>query len=162
EILAAVPAPPGARVEHAAGPAISWHTDPDLARPSPRPLQSFNEIVLAAPYQLQATLGVEASADSYSGRIGDDNWIYEVGSSQHRAWVGWSFQADANVVHIRVEGTIHTLSIYAYALAIFGYASAEIILNLKVLDGTRLVGSSRLSVLRVISVVAWMSAVYAS
>src|SRR5262249_43427634 len=65
-------------------------------------------------------------------------------------------------VHIRVEGTIHTLSIYAYALAIFGYASAEIILNLKVLDGTRLVGSSRLSVLRVISVVAWMSAVYAS
>src|SRR5262249_2269128 len=79
ESLAAVPGAPGARVEPAAGPAISWHTDPDLARPSPRPLQSFNEIVLAAPYQLQATLGVEASADSYSGRIGDDNWIYEVG-----------------------------------------------------------------------------------
>lgn len=97
----------------------------------------------------------DSTADRNTGRL----WSYNslmVGSQQRLASVGGSFAADAAVRRIRVE-TVVDASYWTSVAATWGYASAEVILNLKVLDGATLRGSQRLSLVRTISAVLWVS-----
>lgn len=126
-----------------------WYTDPP-----PAPAPQYTTTTLTAPYGLRATLG-GATADAATGKIQDRNEIW-VGSSQHLASVGSTFFADASIRRVRVEATID-LSYSTVIGAILGYASAEVLLNLKVLNGTQVVGSNRLSLLRQWGVVYWVT-----
>jgi len=78
-----------------------------------------------------------------------------VGSQQQLASVGSSFFADASVRRVRVESVVDAN--YGTSIgADWGYASAEVLINLKVLDGTQVKGSNRLSLVRAISAVLWI------
>jgi len=130
-----------------------WYSDPPLPLPAPPPQST--QIVKTAPYELSARLGSEAVANRTTGGISDDNETW-VGSTQHLASVGSTFVADASVRRIRVETTID-LYYFTVIGALFGYASAEVLINLKVLNGSQVVGSNRLSLLRQWGVVLWVT-----
>ena len=111
-------------------------------------------LTIPKPYTLGSTKS-GATADRNTGRLFSNNHV-EVGNQQQLASVGGTFVADAAVRRIRVE-TIVDASFFNVVGAIIGYASAEVILNLKVLDGATVRGSQRLSLLRTISAVFWVS-----
>jgi hypothetical protein len=129
----------------------SWWIPPP---PPPPPPPSVSTLTIPKPYTLGSTTG-SATADRNTGRLSSYNDVM-VGSQQQLASVGGSFAADAAVRRIRVE-TIVDASYWTNIGAIWGYASAEVILNLKVLDGATLRGSQRLSLVRTISAVLWVS-----
>ncbi|TQM57828.1 hypothetical protein [Humibacillus xanthopallidus] len=129
----------------------SWWIPPP---PPPPPPPSVSTLTIPKPYTLGSTTG-SATADRNTGRLSSYNNVM-VGSQQQLASVGGSFAADAAVRRIRVE-TIVDASYWTNIGAIWGYASAEVILNLKVLDGATLRGSQRLSLVRTISAVLWVS-----
>jgi len=131
-----------------------WYTDPPLPLPPPPPQST--RIVKTAPYELSATLGNEAVANRTTGEIRDNNETW-VGSTQHLASVGSTFLADASIRRVRVEATINLDYYFTVIGAIFGYASAEVLINLKVLNGSEVVGSNRLSLLRQWGVVYWIT-----
>lgn len=128
----------------------SWWTPP----PPPPAVPSVSTVTIPKPYTLGSTTG-SASADRNTGRLSSYNNVM-VGSQQQLASVGGTFVADAAVRRIRVE-TVVDASYWTSIGAIWGYASAEVILNLKVLDGATLRGSQRLSLVRTISAVLWVS-----
>jgi hypothetical protein len=129
----------------------SWWIPPP---PPPPPPPSVSTLTLPKPYTLGSTTG-SATADRNTGSLWNYNSLL-VGSQQQLASVGGSFAADAAVRRIRVE-TIVDASYWTNIGAIWGYASAEVILNLKVLDGATLRGSQRLSLVRTISAVLWIA-----
>lgn len=129
----------------------SWWTPPP---PPPPPPPSVSTLTIPKPYTLGSTTG-DATADRNTGRLSSYNNVM-VGSQQQLASVGGSFAADAAVRRIRVETTVDA-SYWTSIGAIWGYASAEVILNLKVLDGATVRGSQRLSLVRTISAVLWVS-----
>jgi hypothetical protein len=129
----------------------SWWTPPP---PPPPPPPAVATLPIPKPYTLGSTTG-SATADRNTGRLSSYNNVM-VGSQQQLASVGGSFAADAAVRRIRVE-TIVDASYWTSIGAIWGYASAEVILNLKVLDGATVRGSQRLSLVRTISAVLWVS-----
>lgn len=122
--------------------------------PPPPPPPSSTQTALRAPYSLGSTSG-GATADRNSGRLSNYNSVM-VGSQQQLASVGSSFFADASVRRVRVESVVDAN--YGTSIgADWGYASAEVLINLKVLDGTQVKGSNRLSLVRAISAVLWIA-----
>ncbi|WP_404388771.1 hypothetical protein [Humibacillus xanthopallidus] len=120
----------------------------------PPPPPAVSTLTIPKPYTLGSTRS-GATADRTTGALRSYNHV-EVGNQQQLASVGGTFTADAAVRRIRVETIVDT-SYWTVIGAIFGYASAEVIINLKVLDGATLRGSQRLSLLRTISAVFWIS-----
>lgn len=129
----------------------TWWTPPP---PPPPPPPATSTVVIPKPYTLGSIKG-RATADRNSGRLSSYNSPL-AGSQQELASVGGPFVADASVRRIRVE-TVVDARYYTNVGAIWGYASAEVIINLKVLDGATLRGSQRLSLVRTISAVLWVS-----
>lgn len=129
----------------------SWWVPPP---PPPPPPPSVSTLTIPKPYTLGSTTG-KASADRNTGRLWSYNWLM-VGSQQELASVGGSFAADAAVRRIRVE-TVVDASYWTSLAATWGYASAEVILNLKVMDGATVRGSQRLSLVRTIGAVFWIA-----
>ncbi|TQM63665.1 hypothetical protein [Humibacillus xanthopallidus] len=111
-----------------------WIPPPPPPPPPPSVSTSVSTLTIPKPYTLGSTTG-SATADRNTGRLSNYNFLM-VGSQQQLASVGGSFAADAAVRRIRVE-TVVDASYYTQIGAIWGYASAEVILNLKVLDGAR-------------------------
>ena len=120
----------------------------------PPPPPPVSTLTIPKPYTLGSTRS-GATADRNTGRLSSYNHV-EVGNQQQLASVGGTFAADAAVRRVRVE-TVVDASYWTVVGAIVGYASAEVIVNLKVLDGATLRGSQRLSLLRTISAVFWVS-----
>ncbi|WP_404387103.1 hypothetical protein [Humibacillus xanthopallidus] len=129
----------------------SWWLPPP---PPPPPPPTVSTVSIPKPYTLGSTTG-KASADRNTGRLWSYNWLM-VGSQQELASVGGSFAADAAVRRIRVE-TVIDASYSTSLAATWGYASAEVILNLKVMDGATVRGSQRLSLVRTIGAVFWIA-----
>lgn len=119
-----------------------------------RPRLVASTVTIPKPYTLGSTKS-GATADRNTGRLYSYNHV-EVGNQQQLASVGGTFYADAAVRRIRVE-TVVDASFWNVVGAVWGYASAEVILNLKVLDGATVRGRQRLSLLRTISAVLWVS-----
>jgi hypothetical protein len=131
-----------------------WYNDPPVPLPAPPP--QYTRVERVAPYEMNAFLGDGAWSRSATGEFGDYNQTW-VGSTQHLASVGSTFFADKSIRRVRVEATVNLPYYYTVIGAIFGYASAELLLNLKVLNGTQVVGSNRLSLLRQWGVVFWVT-----
>ncbi|WP_404387408.1 hypothetical protein [Humibacillus xanthopallidus] len=129
----------------------SWWVPPP---PPPPPPPAVSTLTIPKPYTLGSTAG-GASADRNTGRLSSYNSVI-VGVQQHLASVGGSFLADAAVRRIRVE-TVIDASYWTNLAATWGYASAEVILNLKVMDGATVRGSQRLSLVRTIGAVFWIA-----
>ena len=121
--------------------------------PPPAP-PSATRLDLNAPYTLGATTST-ATANRNTGQLSSLNTIL-VGALQQLASVGAPFHADAGVRRVRVETTVDA-SYWTQVGACWGFGSGEALLNLKVLDGTTLKGHQRLSLVRTIAVVLWIS-----
>ena len=134
----------------------AWSEPGDVpAPPPPPPSPQSTQTTLTAPYGLHWS-GGGATAEPATGRVSSFNTVY-VGVNQQLAAVGSSFLAESNVRRVRVETTINVGSFYTSVGACWGYASAEVIINLKVLDGSNLVSSDRRSLSRSIAVILWIS-----
>ena len=120
----------------------------------PPPPPAVSTLTIPKPYTLGSTRS-GATADRNTGALRSYNHV-DVGNQQQLASVGGTFVADAAVRRIRVEAVVDA-SYWTVVGAMLGYASAEVIVNLKVLDGATLRGSQRLSLLRTISAVFWIS-----
>jgi hypothetical protein len=81
------------------------------------------------------------------------------GPWQNVAAVGSTFGTAPGVRRIRAEALTHVPRYSLLAPAFGGYASAEAIINLRVLDGSRVVASDRRGLGRAISVLFWPSEV---
>jgi hypothetical protein len=125
----------------------------------PAPTPTFTQTALSAPYTLSSAVG-GASANPANGQLYSYNWV-NVGSNQQLASVGSTFYADPTVRRIRIESIVD-ISYGTLVYACWGYASAETLLNLKVLDGTQLMASNRLSLARSIGAVFWTSEINGS
>ena len=124
--------------------------------PPPAPAPQYTQTTLRAPFVLRATSGGwNALADAATGAVSSDNETW-VGVAQQLAAVGSPFSAASNVRRVRVETTINVPHFFTLVGAMFGYASAEVIVNLKVLNGSSLVSSNRLSLSRTIAVFYWI------
>lgn len=119
--------------------------------PTPPPPPAANEVHRRAPYDLQSSTGGDLNswANKMTGEVWSDQEVWEVGSSQALAAVGATVMVEPDVRQVRVDATASIVlgRLFIMVTAILGYASAEVILNLKVLDGSRLVASDRLSIL---------------
>jgi hypothetical protein len=136
---------------------VGYSIDDYYAPPKePAPAPSFTQTALSAPYTLSSAVG-GATANPANGQLYSYNWV-DVGSNQQLASVGSTFYADPTVRRVRIESIVD-VSYGTLVMACLGYASAETLLNLKVLDGTQLMGSSRLSLARSIGAVFWASSI---
>ncbi|KAB7746567.1 hypothetical protein GA707_03530 [Nostocoides sp. F2B08] len=114
--------------------------------------------ILRPPYTLNYTQGSGyLTADRNSGRLWSLQSLSFLGSSQAIAQVGSAFQGPAGTRRIRVEATVLVNHYSAFTPAFFGYASAESIINLRVMDGSRVVALDRRSLARAIAAVFWMT-----
>jgi hypothetical protein len=135
----------------------AWTEPGDIPPPPPPPPQSTQKI-LTAPYGLSATSGWDhVSADRATGALSNSNDIYVAGAVQKLAAVGSPFFVEANVRRVRVETTVDVGNYSTIVGACLGYAWAEAILNLKVVNGSSLVTSNRKSLSWSMAVILWIS-----
>ena len=120
------------------------------APPQPPPSQ----LQLRTPYGLWAISDTNAGADRQSGRFYANATATVASSSAVKASIGSLFDIHSDVRSVRVDTQVDVTycSIWAFGL---GYASAEAILNLRLLDGTRELSNDRLSLARVIAPGLW-------
>ncbi|KAB7744457.1 hypothetical protein GA707_07465 [Nostocoides sp. F2B08] len=114
--------------------------------------------ILRPPYALNYTQGSGyLRADPGAGRLANSQTIHFIGSSQSIAQVGSGFQGPSGTRRIRVEATVRVDSYFLFTPALIGYASAETIMNLRVMDGSRVVAHDRRSLGRAIAAVFWVT-----
>lgn len=118
--------------------------------------------ILRPPYGLSYKRGDRTSANRSNGLVSSSQFIGIAGSFQNVAQVGSSFYGPSGSRRIRAETRVDVGHLGIYAPAFFGYSSAEVILNLRILDGSRVVAHDRRSLGRAISAVFWNSEIEAS
>lgn len=114
---------------------------------------------LTAPYGLNWTKGHTTTADRATGKLYSKHSMIYAGSFQNVAQLGSTFYGPSGTGKIRVEANVTVNAYELSAPAFFGYASAEAIVNLKVMDGSKIVAKDRRSVGRAQSVVFFWSVV---
>lgn len=114
--------------------------------------------ILRPPYSLNYTQGSGwLTANPTTGRISSSQMLTFIGSSQAIAQVGSAFQGPWSTRRIRVEATVRVEYYSLFTPAFFGYASAETIMNLRVMDGSQVVAHDRRSLGRAIAAVFWIT-----
>lgn len=115
-------------------------------------------ILLRPPYGLNYTQGSGyLTADRNTGRLWSLQSLSFIGSSQAIAQVGSAFQGPSTQRRVRVEATVLVNHYSVLTPAFIGYASAETIINLRVMDGSRVIAHDRRSLARAIAAVFWMT-----
>lgn len=118
--------------------------------------------LLQAPYGLSYKRGDYTVADRTSGRLYSSQMMMYAGSWQNVAQVGSAFYGPSGNRRIRAEARVDIPYYSVVAPAFFGYASAEAIINLRVMDGSRVVASDRRSLARAIAALFWYTEFRAS
>ena len=122
--------------------------------PAPPP-PDVSEQVYRAPFTSQGTFGGRSTADRNSGRILVDVAVDFAGSEQRLAFITQNVAVGRGVRSVRASAALDPVQYYAGAIALlFGYSSAEAIVNLRVMEGSREMCSERVSLARAISAVA--------
>ncbi len=113
--------------------------------------------LLLPPFGLNWTLGNYTSANRTTGKLYAGDFAVLAGSSQAIAQVGSAFYGPYGTRRIRVEAKVTVDRYRVTAPAFLGYASAEALLNLRVMDGSQIVAHDRRSLARAIAVLFWVS-----
>lgn len=112
------------------------------------------ESILSAPYTSAGTSGDYSRAVAATG----DLYLYAnvefAGSIQKVAFISQTLPVERGIRRVRVSATLDPVYYYVAGYsAPPGYSSAEAIVNLRVMDGSRVVASDRISLWRLVTAV---------
>ena len=112
------------------------------------PLPDSSVQNFSGPYTSSGTQGAGARAGT-DGNLLIERSVTFAGSEQTLAHITQDLNVDSGYRRVVVEATVRAFRYHTHADALFaGYSSAEAIINLRVLEGTRVVASDRVSVAR--------------
>jgi hypothetical protein len=117
--------------------------------PPPRPAPDVIERVFRAPFTAAGRIGRDSTADT-SGSLGLFGTASVATSFQDLALVSQTVPVESGVRRIRVYATFPQVYYQLTGFVALGYASAEAIVNLRVIEGSRVLASDRVSLGRVI------------
>ena len=110
----------------------------------------------AQPYGITYMTDERAGSVDPSGSIRIMNWLDWVGHAHQAAGVGGAFDVPQGAARLHVTARLsHSWSCSAYAL--YGYSSSEVIVHLKVLEGSTAHGDDRRSLGRAIAPLMWLT-----
>jgi hypothetical protein len=114
----------------------------------PREAPDVSTATFVAPYSSEGHVGEHANADAATGQLSLVNGLALAGSSQKLAFITQDLPVERGVKRVRVFVTLNPTSYGTHAFNLSGYSSAEAIVNLRLLEGSRIVASDRLSLSR--------------
>jgi hypothetical protein len=113
--------------------------------PAEPPAPEVTARTYVAPYTSQGHSDDRAAADAATGRMSLWNALVLAGSSQKLAFITQDLPVGRGVRRVRVYVTLDPTVYGANAFNLGGYSSAEAIVNLRLLEGARVLASDRLS-----------------
>jgi hypothetical protein len=119
-------------------------------RPPLEAAPEFYEDVFAAPFT-RAESRAPGSANNRAGTLtsdADSPWNLGLSPRQNLAFVGQSLSTRPGARRLRISVSVNDLDVYVRANAVWGFASAEFAITLRVFDGARVVASRRVPVER--------------
>jgi hypothetical protein len=134
---------------------ITWGWTGSGSSSSPSPTDCGIVTTCTPPYDLTAGTGsaTDVQVNAQTGDLTLVNSATVAGSSQQLASVGVTVPIGHAVTHLRVEADVYIGWGGTHAIATPGYASAEVILHLKLLDGATVLQDQSLSLARSIAAV---------
>src|SRR2546423_1714857 len=128
-----------ARVKESKTLAIIETADEPTPTPTPPPPDVI-ERVLSAPYTSAGTSGDETHANAATGDLDLFNNVIYAGSVQNIAFISQTLPVERGIRRLRVSATLDPVSYYVSGLSVLaGYSSSEAIVNLRVMEGSRVV-----------------------
>jgi len=117
--------------------------------PPPPPPTSDNDTVLRQPWPVRGTSGERSTANP-QGNLTLFATAAGAGESHQMAFLGAPFSIEPGVTRFRATAlyTPAEFEVRAFSLFIFGYASAEAIVNIRIMEGSRVVASGHTSLTR--------------
>ena len=120
-------------------------------REEPEPPTAPPDVVtktFVAPYTSEGHVGDRATASASTGQMSFVNGLAFAGSAQKLAFITQDLPVERGVRRVRVFVTLNPTSYGTTAFNLSGYSSAEAIVNLRLLEGSRILASDRLSLSR--------------
>ena len=121
--------------------------------PSSSPPPDVKMAVFTAPFTSEGHVGGDVVAQASTGRLAFSNEIHVLGSSQKLAFISQDLFVERGMRRIRVFARFDPTTFGTFAGTVLGYSSAEAIVNLRLLDGSTVVASDRLSLSRSVAAV---------
>lgn len=109
--------------------------------------------IFTAPFTSEGRIGGDVVAQASTGRLALANQIHIAGSSQKLGFITQDLFVERGMRRIRVFARFDPTTYGTFANALLGYSSAEAIVNLRLLEGSTVVASDRLSLSRSIAAV---------
>jgi len=113
------------------------------------PAAGPQQLTLPAPFTSSGTSGSKNKAFANNGFLYAEGKTTFVGSVQSRSFITQSLAVPAGVNRVSVSANFSEFRWSLIVAVILGYGNVESILNLRVMDGSRVVASDRISLKRV-------------
>lgn len=128
----------------AGGMGESKREDPPASTPPP----DVKLVTFTAPFTSEGHVGDDVVAQASTGRLALANEIHVVGSTQKLAFITQDLFVERGMRRVRAFVRFEPTTFGTFVNALLGYSSAEAIVNLRLLDGSTVVASDRLSLSR--------------
>ena len=116
--------------------------------PATTPPPDVKLVTFTAPFTSEGHVGDDVVSQASTGRLALANEFHVAGSSQKLAFITQDLFVERGMRRIRVFARFDPTTFGTFANALLGYSSAEAIVNLRLLDGSTVVASDRLSLSR--------------
>lgn len=121
--------------------------------PPTTPPSDVKMAIFTAPFTSEGHVGDDVVSQASTGRLALANAIHVAGSGQKLAFITQDLFVERGMRRIRVFARFDPTTFGTFANALLGYSSAEAIVNLRLLNGSRVVASDRLSLSRSVAAV---------
>ena len=125
---------------------------PPTPAPTPPPPPDVTELVLSAPFTSAGTLGEHSLSNAARGDMSIGLQVNVAGTAYRLASISQTLAVEPGVERVRVFGAFDPARFVTMAVSTCGYASSEAIVNLRIMEGSRLIASDRISLWRVVSI----------
>lgn len=127
-------------------------TDPPTGGPPAQP--TSDDTILRSPWRITGAVGDHATANPM-GNLTVFATAAGAGLTHQMAFVGAPFWIDPGVTRIHAVVTFRpaAFEVRAFSLFLFGYSSAEAIVNVRIMEGSQVVATEHLSLAREITAV---------
>jgi hypothetical protein len=121
--------------------------------PATTPPPDVKLVTFTAPFTSEGHVGNDVLSQASTGRLSVANEIHVAGSTQKLAFITQDLVVERGMRRVRAYVRFEPTTFGTFANALLGYSSAEAIVNLRLLDGSTVVASDRLSLSRSIAAV---------
>ena len=125
---------------------------PPTPAPTPPPPPDVTERILSAPFTSAGRLGDRSLSNAANGDMSIRLQVNLVGAASSLAFISQTLAVEPGVQRVRVFGAFDPLTFVTGAASSSGYASSEAAVNLRVMEGSRIIASDRISLWRVVSI----------